>query len=163
MSDPSLNPGETFIKKTGGREYFGIGRYTAWLTLTNQRIILQRITGAAAYYPLSHVTRVSEYEHWQSPFSILPYKLLRIDFDNGGAVVFGVSDLLTWIRIIEAARIDAPEMPYITAPIDSKLPSFASSAPKLRWITVAMFAVSVVTICVCTPVFFWILRILQSK
>lgn len=157
MSDPTLNEGEAIISKTGGREFVSFGQFSAWVTLTNQRIIIKRITGQTASYPLSHISGVSKYEYWPSPLAVLPHQLLRIDFDNGGAFFLRVSDDSTWIHMIEAAKVNAPEMPYMTAPMDPQsLRSFATSAPKLRWIVIAGVVASFVMFCICTPVLFWV-------
>jgi hypothetical protein len=41
MTDPILNQGEAVIKKTDAKEYLSFGRNSAWLTLTNQRLIIR--------------------------------------------------------------------------------------------------------------------------
>ncbi len=132
MSDPILNQGEVIIRKEGGMEYVSMGRYSAWLYLTSQRIIIKRFIGGAPSYPLSHMTKADIAEYQPSPLAFINYKLLRVSFDNGGAILFGLgSDKSAWIRSIEQAKVNAPDLPYTTAP-----PEFAGAAsPKLfRWV-----------------------------
>jgi hypothetical protein len=161
MSDPILNLGEVVIRKAGGREYVSTWRVSAWLTLTNQRLIIQRLFGDSSSYPLSHVTQAIEYEYWPpSIFAIISFKLLRIDFDNGGALLFGLSGLPDWIQAIDQAKVNAPQMPYTTTPIPR---AFRSSAPKLRWVWIGMVAISILIYCVCAPIFLVILFNLNSR
>jgi len=144
MTDPILNPGETVIRKAGGREYLSLGRVSAWLTLTNQRLIVQRLLGATSYYPLSHVTKVGifDYRPPQALIVLFPFKLLRIDFDNGGAILFGLYEMPAWIQAIEQARVGVPQMPYTTTTPPIPQSEEARTQARVRmWIIVAVFSI----------------------
>lgn len=162
MSNPILSQGEVIVRKTGGMEYVGVGRISAWLTLTNHRIIIQRMLRDPVDYPLSHVTHVGAYEHWSTPLTLIPHKLLRLDFDNGGAIFFGLTGLSDWIQIIEQTRVNASRMPFTTMPEPPQaFKSFSSVAPKLRWVVFALMAASFGALCILPSI--WILLNLFSK
>jgi len=135
MSEPILDQSEVLIRKEGGMEYVSAGRYSAWLYLTSQRVIVKRLVGKAMAYPLSHLTKVDTIEYHPSTFSLTNFNLLRISFDNGGSVLFGLSsNKSVWIQAIEKAKSSAPELQYSTIP-----PEFTKSAtsPVLLWSALA--------------------------
>ncbi|HET7144614.1 MAG TPA: hypothetical protein VFI68_11385, partial [Anaerolineales bacterium] len=136
MSDPILDQGEIMIRKEGGMEYVNAGRYSAWLYLTSQRIIVKRMLGNVAAYPLSHLTKADIAEHQPSPFSLMNFKLLCLTFDNGGAILFGISgDKSAWIQSVDRARANAPELAYTTMPTEF---SKSASSPKFLWVAGAI-------------------------
>ena len=147
MTDPILYQGEAVIKKTGAREYLSFGRNSAWLTLTNQRLIIQRLLGADSSYPLSHVTTIGifEYRPLLAMISLFPLKLLRIDFDNGGTILFGLYEMPAWIQAIEQAKVSAPEMPYTTA-TPPLMPQSGARTP--AWMLIVMAATSIMALCI---------------
>jgi hypothetical protein len=156
MSDPILNQGEVLIRKEGGREYVSAGRYSAWLYLTSQRIIIKRLLGGDAAYPLSHMIKADIAEHHPSPFSLKNFKLLRLNFDNGGAILFGLSgDKSAWIQSIEQARANAADLPYTTTP-----PAFTRSAssPIFLWVALAIFGLCSIATCILTVAALILLR-----
>ena len=162
MTDPILNQGETVIRKAGGREYLSFGRYTAWLTLTNQRLIIQRLYGANLYYPLSHVTKVGIFEYWPplALISLSSLKLLRIDFDNGGTILFGLYEKPTWIQAIEQAKVSAPEMPYTSA-TPPLIPQSGARTPP--WMLIVIAATSIIAFCTGTLILLGILIYFNSR
>ena len=162
MTNPILNQGETVIRKARGREYLSLGRNSAWLTLTNQRLILQRLLGADSSYPLSHVTTVGifEYRPVLQLISLLPFKLLRIDFDNGGTILFGLYEMPAWIQAIEQAKVSAPEMPYTNA-IPSPIPQSGARTPP--WMLIVMAATSIMAFCIGTLILLGILVYFNSR
>jgi hypothetical protein len=122
MADPILNHSEVILKKAGAREFLSYGRMGVWLTLTNQRLIVQPLLGREVSYPLSHVSRAGQIDYY-SQGSITSVKALRLDFDNGGVLLFGLGGELPWVQAIEQARTGAPDMPYTTPPAPQTMPS----------------------------------------
>jgi hypothetical protein len=146
MSDPILNQGEVIIRKEDAREYVGVERYSAWLYLTNQRIILNRMIGRSAAYPLSHITKAEIVNYKPISFALTGVNLLQISFDNGSAVRFNLSsDKSVWIRSIEQAKVNAPDLPYTTIP-----PEYTKSAPTSKFLWIAALIISLCLFASCT-------------
>ncbi len=98
------------------KEYDSRGWAGAWLTLTNQRLIVQRFFGKPLSYPLSRVTQIIEYDYWPPLVAFFPHKILRIDLDNGGSLLLGMLGLQIWMQEIQRLQAGALHLPYTTAP-----------------------------------------------
>ena len=156
MSDPILNQGEVIIRKEDAREYVGLERYSAWLYLTSQRIIVKRFIGSVVSYPLSHMTKADVGEYRPSPIALTSVKLLQISFDNDGAIQFGLSSNKSlWVQSIEQAKANAPELPYTTPP-----PEFtkAASSPLFLWVVLVIISLFSIATCILTLAALFLLR-----
>lgn len=163
MTNPLPTPDEIVIRKAGAKEYNNRGWISAWFTLTNQRLIVQRLLGKAVSYPLSHITQISEYEYWPPLVALFSWKILRIDFDNGGTLLVGQLELQTWIQEIQRAKASAPQLPYTTAPSLYTPHITQTAGPTLRWVWMAVFASSVITTCICTPIAWLVFLYLRGR
>jgi hypothetical protein len=141
MSSVQIKPGEQVIRKEGGRLYSSGGRSSAWLTLTNQRLIVETFLGGTSVYPLSRVAQVSQVE---APAALVSFKLLNVTFDNGDSIRFGLNSRVDfWINLVEEARRNAPNLP------DEPMPEPRPAGPPLALlkILIGMLAASVICIC----------------
>lgn len=144
MSSVQIKPDEQVIRKEGGRLYRSGGRSSAWLTLTNQRLIVEAFLGGTSAYPLSRVTQVSETE---APAMLISFKLLNVTFENGDSIHFGLNSRVDfWINLIEEARRNAPDLP--DEPMPEPRPAGPPSA--LPKILIGMIAAAVLCICFMT-------------
>ena len=130
--------------RTDAREHVSYyGRYSARLTLTTQRLVVRRLlTGGETSYPLSHVTAVGTAKYG----SLVQATLLRIDFDDGGAIFFGIYELPAWIQAVEQARAAAPQLPYTAA---APRP-WTSGRSGPNWVAVALVALGMLVFCCVT-------------
>jgi hypothetical protein len=108
------------------------------------------------------VTTVAIFEYRPPPALIIlfPLKLLRIDFDNGGAILFGLYGIPAWIQAIEQAKVSAPQMPYTTA-APPPIPQYRVRTPV--WPLIAIVAGSIMVFCLGALILLVILINLNAR